>query len=176
MPLNTPVNDLPLPGSTTELPQSTPEWPRGTSAEDTLFELHIRDRVIVNSMVNFLKGVLDAYISEHAFLLLRSTLTLMLDVPTTAAYLQENENDGRPIFVWLLDTAANIHRTSEGSRVKHTYMPSSSASWMGLTRIIDPNRAVSIRSNILGSIITRPSSSLYSAWFYVASVVQRTTL
>ncbi len=42
----------------------------------------------------------------------------MVDVPTAAAYLQENENDGLPIFVWLFDTAANIRRTLEGSRRK----------------------------------------------------------
>ena len=46
--------------------------------------------------------------------------------------------------------------------VKHTWMPSSLASWMGFTQVIDPNGAVSIRSIILGSSITRPSSSLYS--------------
>ena len=99
MPLNTPVNDLLLPGSTIELQQSALELRRGTSAEDTSFELHIRDRVIVNSMVNFLKGVRDGYICEHAFFLLRSTFCLMVDVPTAAPYLRENENEGPPIFV-----------------------------------------------------------------------------
>ena len=103
--LNTTANDPPFPESTYELPQ-------GASVEDTTFELHIRHRVIIYSMLNFLKGVRDSYIREHTFFLLCSTLCLMLDVPTAAAYLQENENDGPPIFVWLLDMAANIRRTS----------------------------------------------------------------
>ncbi len=42
----------------------------------------------------------------------------MVNVPTAAAYFQENENDGPSIFAWLLDMAANIRRTSEGSRRK----------------------------------------------------------
>ena len=47
MPLNTTVNDSPLPDRTAELPH-------GNLAEDTSVELHIRDRVIINSIVNFL--------------------------------------------------------------------------------------------------------------------------
>ncbi len=117
-PLNTPLNDLFLPGNTTELPQSAPELPQGTSPADTPFELHIRDRVIVISMVNVLKGVRDAYIPEHTFFLLRSTLCLMVDVPIAAAYLQKNEKDGPPIFFWLLDMTADIRRTSGSSRSK----------------------------------------------------------
>ncbi len=39
----------------------------------------------------------------------------MVQVLTAAAYLQENEHGGPTIFVWLLDMAANIRRTSEGS-------------------------------------------------------------
>ena len=60
VPLNTTVNDPPFLEGTIELPQ-------GASAEDTTFELHIRDRVIINSMVNFLKRVRDSYICEHTF-------------------------------------------------------------------------------------------------------------
>ncbi len=111
MPLSTTTNDIPLPESTIELPQ-------GTLAEDAPFVLHIRDRVIINSMVNFLKGVRDPYIREHTFYLLRSTLLLMVEVPTAATYLRENEDEGPPIFVWLLDMATNIRRTSEGSCCK----------------------------------------------------------
>ncbi len=69
-------------------------------------------------MVNFLKGVGDPYIREQTFFLLRSTLFLMVEVPTAAAYLQENEDEGPPIFFWLLDMAANIRRTSDGFRHK----------------------------------------------------------
>ena len=71
MPLYTTTNDTPLLESITELPQ-------GASAEDIPFELHIGDRVIINSMVNFLKGVRDQYIREHTFFLLLSTILLML--------------------------------------------------------------------------------------------------
>ncbi len=60
VPLNTTSNDPPFPESTIELLQ-------GASAEYTTFELHIRDRVIINSMVNFLKGVRDSYVREHTF-------------------------------------------------------------------------------------------------------------
>ena len=111
MPLNTTTNDPVLPEGTKELPQ-------GTLAEDTLFELHIRARVIVNSMVNFLKGVRDSYIRDHTLFLLCSTLCLMVNVLTAAAYLQENENDGPPIFLSLLYMAANLRRRSEISRRK----------------------------------------------------------
>ncbi len=69
-------------------------------------------------MVNFLKGVRDQYVREHNFFLLRSTLLLMLEVPTAATYLQDNEDEGTPVLVWLLDMAANIRRTLEGSRRK----------------------------------------------------------
>ncbi len=111
MPWNTTTNDTLLPESSTELPQ-------GTLAEDAPFELHICDQFIINSMVNFLKGVRNPYIREHSFSLLRSTLCLMMEVPIATAYLQENEDEGLPIFVWLLDMPANICRTSEGSRRK----------------------------------------------------------
>ncbi len=67
-------------------------------------------------MVNFLKGVSDPHIREHTFFLLYTNLCLMVEVPTTAAYLQENEHGGPPIFFLLLDMAASIRRTSEGSR------------------------------------------------------------
>ena len=79
------------------------------------FELHIRDRVIINSMVNFLKGVRDQYIRKHNFFLLRPTLLLIVEVHTAVTYLQVNEDVGPPIFVWLVDMASNIRRTSEGS-------------------------------------------------------------
>ncbi len=58
--LNTTAND-PL------LPESTEELPPGSYPEDTTFEVHICDRVIINSMVNVLKGTRDPYIREHSF-------------------------------------------------------------------------------------------------------------
>ena len=109
MPLNTTVNDPLLPRSTEKLSQGAP-------AADTTFELHNRNRFIINSMINFLKGVRDPYIGEHTFFLLRSTLLSMIQVSTAAVYLQENEDEGPPIFFWLLDMASNIRRTSDGSR------------------------------------------------------------
>ncbi len=67
VPLSTTTHDTPLPESTTEFSQST-------LAEDAPFELHIRDRVIINSVGNFWKGVRDPYIRAHTFFLLRSNL------------------------------------------------------------------------------------------------------
>ncbi len=69
-------------------------------------------------MVNFLKGVCDPYIRECTFFLLRTNLCFMVEVPTAATFLQKNEDEGPPKFVWLLDMAANICRTSEGTRRK----------------------------------------------------------
>ena len=66
----------------------------------------------------FLKGVRDQCIREQTFFPVRSTLLLMVEVPTAATYLQENEDEGPPIYFWLLGMAANIRRTSEGSRRK----------------------------------------------------------
>ncbi len=109
--LNTTSSDPPLPVSTAELPH-------GTLAQDTPYELHMRDRVSIKSMLNFLKGVRYPYIRGHTFFLLRSSLCQMLDVPTASAYLQVNEHDGPPIFFWLLDMTAHTRRTSEGSRHK----------------------------------------------------------
>ena len=85
MPLSTTTNDTPLPESNTELPQ-------GTLAEDASFVLHIRDRVISNSIVNFSKAVRDPYIREHTSYMLRSTLLLIVEGLTAATYLQENED------------------------------------------------------------------------------------
>ncbi len=101
VPLNATANDTPLPEGTTELPQ-------GTLAEDATFELHIRDRVIINSIVTFLKGFRDLYICEDTFFLLHPNLCLMMEVPTEAAHLQKNEHGDPPIFVSMLDMAANI--------------------------------------------------------------------
>ncbi len=111
VPLNTTTNDTFLLESATELPQ-------GASAEDVPFELHIWGRFIINSMKSFLKRARDQYIREHTFFLLRSTLFLTVEVPTADTYLQDNEDKGAPIFIWLLDMPANIRRTSEGSRRK----------------------------------------------------------
>ncbi len=41
-----------------------------------------------------------------------------MEVPTVAAYLQENEYEGPLTFFWLFDVAANIPRTWEGSHRK----------------------------------------------------------
>ncbi len=57
VPSNTATNDTLLPASTTELLQ-------GTLAEDAPFELHIWNRVVINSMMNFMKGVRYPYIRE----------------------------------------------------------------------------------------------------------------
>ncbi len=92
MPLNTTKNDIPL-------AESTKGLPRSTLAEDAPFEFHIRYRFLTNSIVNFLKGVRDPYIHGHNFFLLRSNLCLMVEVRNAAAYLQENEHRGPPIFV-----------------------------------------------------------------------------
>ncbi len=108
VPLNTTTNDSPLPESTTELQQ-------GTFSEDAPFELHIRYRVIIYSMVKLLKCVRDPYIRKHTFLLLRSNLCLTVEFPTATAYLQQNEHGGPCTFACMLDMAVNIRRTSEGS-------------------------------------------------------------
>ncbi len=109
--LNPTINDHPLPDSTAEFPQ-------GATAEDTTFELHIRDREIIISMVNFLEGVRDPYTRGHICFLLRSTLLLIVEVTSAAAYLQENEHDGPLNFVWLLDMDANKRRIYESYRRK----------------------------------------------------------
>ncbi len=94
------------------LPESNTELPHNTLADDAPFELHIRDRIIINATENFLKGVRDPYIRERTFLLLRFYLYLMVEVPTAAAYLQENDHGGPHIVFWMLKVAANIRRTS----------------------------------------------------------------
>ncbi len=78
VPLKTTTNDSTLAESTAELPQ-------GTLAEDNPFEFHICDQVMFNSIVNFLRVLHDPYFCEHASLLLRSSLCLMMEVPTAAA-------------------------------------------------------------------------------------------
>ncbi len=107
MQTNTTASDPPLLVSTIELPH-------GTLAEDTPFELHIRDRAIINSMVNFLNEVCDPHIREHTIFLLGFPLCIMVEAPTAVAHRPENEHGGPPIIVWLLDMAANERRNSEG--------------------------------------------------------------
>ncbi len=53
--LNTTVNDLPY-------RRVLYDYRKVLQLQNTPSELHIRDRVIINSMVNFLKGVRDPFI------------------------------------------------------------------------------------------------------------------
>lgn len=80
------------------------------------YVLIARDRVIMNSVVNFIRGIRDPFIRAQAHSMLRSLLVLMVKVPEAATFLQENETLGPSLFIAMLDMADNIRRVPNESR------------------------------------------------------------
>ncbi len=82
------------------------------------FVLQLRDRVICDSIVFFLRSIRDDYVRTQAHGMIRAMLKLMVSCPTGAEYLQEHEHTGPPLFAIMLDMSANIRRTPEAFRRK----------------------------------------------------------
>ena len=60
----------------------------------------------------------DEYVGTQAYGMIRAILKLMVFCLTAAEYLQEHEHTRPPLFVMMLEMAANIRRTPEAIRGK----------------------------------------------------------
>ena len=74
------------------------------------FVLQLRDRVICDSIVIILRSIRDDYLRTQAHGMIRAMLEIMVSCTKTAECLQENEYTGPPLFVMMLDMAANIRQ------------------------------------------------------------------
>ncbi len=80
------------------------------------YPLCAQDRMIINTMSDFLRNIHDPFSRAQAHSMLRSVLILMVMVPEAPAFLQTNENLGPGLFLAMFDMAENIRRVPDDPR------------------------------------------------------------